>query len=85
MQFGINTKIGCSVYINKTTLSESCASLKEKTFLLLTGMGFSSINQNEKYVATFGNSLNENPGDWVSKTEEKRLSTVSCIKRDICS
>ena len=66
LEFGINMRKGCSIYVNKTTLSEQCSIIKSKTFSMLAGVEYSSLDTNMRYVATFGNSDPSTPGDWVS-------------------
>ena len=63
--FGQNKRIGCSVYLNKTTLSEKCSELKTKSFYLMVGVKYSNLKSVPRYVATFGNSDTTKPGDWV--------------------
>lgn len=65
MEFGLNKRIGCSIYVNKTTLSEKCSEIKEKSFHMMTGVHFNKLKEYPTYVATFGNSDVEKPGDWV--------------------
>ena len=65
LEFGINMRKGCSLYVNKTTLSEQCSMIKAKTFSMLAGVEYSSLDSNMRYVATFGNSAPGTPGDWV--------------------
>ena len=64
--FGMNSMIGCSVYVNRTTLSEQCSNLKKQSYALMTGVEYSKMKKTEKFVATFGNTARNKPGDWVN-------------------
>ena len=66
--FGENVKLGCSVYLNRTEISQSCASLKNKSFQMLNGVQFQHMT--ETYVATFGNSQPNQTWDWVKVSNE---------------
>ena len=61
----MNKRIGCSIYLNKTSLSEQCKQLKLSSFYLLTGVEFHEFENIDKYLATFGNTGTDKPGDWV--------------------
>ena len=65
IMFGMNSMIGCSVYVNRTTLSEQCSNLKKQSYALMTGVEYSKMKKTEKFVATFGNTARNKPGDWV--------------------
>ena len=59
--FGDNLRVGCSVYLTRSELSEGCARLKNRTLGMLLG----PAGMGDRYVATFGNSEPGKPGDWV--------------------
>ena len=65
LQFGVNSKLGCSIHVNASSLSESCPEIKRKSFSMLTGLEYSDFKARPKYVATFGNSDPAVTGDWV--------------------
>ena len=65
IEFGLNIKQGCSIFVNKTTLSEKCWDIKQKTFEMLAGIKFTDLETKLKLVATFGNSDVLKVGDWV--------------------
>ena len=61
--FGENIKLGCTVNLNRTEISRSCAALKKQSFQMMNGVPFQQID--ETYVATFGDSNPNKTGDWV--------------------
>lgn len=69
--FGENVKLGCSVYLNRTEISQSCTSLKNKSFQMLNGVQFQQMTEN--YVATFGNSQPNQTWDWVKVSNENKF------------
>ena len=61
--FGEEVRTGCSVHLNRSTLASQCQLLKTTSFRLLSGL---NVTDGEpRYVATFGDSSVDQPGDWV--------------------
>ena len=61
--FGEEVRTGCSVHLNRSTLSSQCQLLKITSFRLLSGLNVTDVER--RYVATFGDSSVNQPGDWV--------------------
>ena len=61
----MNSKLGCSLYVNATTLAGACPEIKRKSFAMLTGVQYEDFKEKQKFVATFGNSDPALTGDWV--------------------
>ena len=63
--FGEEMRTGCSVHLNRSTLSSQCQLLKTTSFRLLSGLNVTDVEGEPRYVATFGDSSVDQPGDWV--------------------
>ena len=61
--FGEEMRTGCSVHLNRSTLASQCQLLKTTSFRLLSGLNVT--DSEPRYVATFGDSSVDQPGDWV--------------------
>ena len=80
MEFGVNTKVGCSIFTSRKELTENCDIIRRKTLNTLIGNPFNGNKRNKRNhnglnfgidllnkhrVAIFGNSRTEHPQDWI--------------------
>jgi len=86
--FGEDMRTGCSVHLNRSTLSNQCQLLKKTSFRLLSGLNVTDAESTPRYVATFGDSLLEQPGDWVKVLQANipdYLETSATVQAGVCS
>ena len=86
--FGEDMRTGCSVHLNRSTLSNQCQLLKKTSFRLLSGLNVTDAESTPRYVATFGDSSLDQPGDWVKVLHANipdYLETSATVQAGLCS
>ncbi|XP_060568153.1 tectonic-3-like isoform X2 [Ruditapes philippinarum] len=93
--FGENIRTGCQIGLNLSTISTAqCQTIQETIVRTLEGPNVPSLNQdqtawveNNRYVATFGNTDRLKVGDWVKVISSNRPlpSSAKIVGTDTCS